>query len=153
MGVGEEEVKLEGVLVEAETEICQGHQLVGGVGPPHVHLQGGGLDGVLVMVEEVSEDVKDGAVVVDHLFQISVVFGGLVDDVEKYPLHVIVPLLVRGLLGADQDRPGFEGHGGVLGPDQFGQGLGGDSIDFKNCPNMASEEFLKMKHVLINGYD
>ena len=123
VGVGEEEVELECVLVEAETEVGQGHQFVGGIGPPHIDLQGGGPDSILMVVEEVSEDIKDGAVIIDHLLQVPIVLGGLVDDVQEDPLHVIVPLLIRGLFGTDQDCAGLEGNGGILWPDQFGQSL------------------------------
>ena len=60
-------------------------------GPAHVDLQRGLPHRLVVVVEEVTEDVKDGRLVGDHLLEAGRRVLRLVGRVQKHLLHVIVP--------------------------------------------------------------
>lgn len=108
--MGKEELELDAAEAPRQPLVLETLNVVGDEGSPDVDLQGRLLHPVLSVVEELSEDVKYGGLIRDHLLKGD---GGVLVvacAIQKHLFQIVITQIPCWLLACDHDCPSFKTH-------------------------------------------
>ena len=110
MRMRKKELKLDAAEAPRQPLVLETLHVIGDEGPADVDLESRLLHPVLGVVEELSEDVKYGGLVRNHLLEgdgrVLVVAGAI----QEHLLQIVVTQVPRWLLASNHDCSGFETH-------------------------------------------